>query len=397
MGLGFLAIFIGYLIGSISPAYFLGKILKGIDIRKQGTGNAGTRNVYRLMGLGPAIITVAFDLAKGVAVILLSSLFVSPLFAYLSGFAALIGHIFPFYLGFRGGQGGATGAGMSFYFMFILLSNHWLSWTAVIVLVLCTLILITITHLGALSGLIVIPFLVTSIFIESPLKAATAFLLGLLALCWIQLIRQFLGWEIRDLRKGLSAAGKKEIHFWRTFLRPLAALFPLFYLFIGKRFVLILVGTVTVIFLLFDISRLTFKKWNLALLKNVVIKQREIRVFSSMSFFLMACFIILLIFAKEIAIVTIVFLTFGDLAAKCFGILYGRRKIFEKTLEGLLAYFTACLLFGFLFSYFLEISLFMVMIGAAAAAAIEVLPIGIDDNFTVGLISASFMHLVKVV
>ena len=116
-----------------------------------------------------------------------------------------------------------------------------------------------------------------------------------------------------------------------------------------------------------------------------------------MSFFLMACFIILLIFEKEIAIVTIFFLTFGDLAAKCLGILYGRRKIFEKTLEGLLAYFTACLLFGFLFSYSLEISLFMIMIGAASAAIAEVLPIGIDDNFTVGLISASFMHLVKVV
>jgi glycerol-3-phosphate acyltransferase PlsY len=394
---GITAILIGYLIGSISPAYFLGRILKGIDIRKQGSGNVGTRNVYRLMGLGPAIITVVFDLSKGIWAILLSSFFVSPLFAYLSGIAALIGHIFPFYLRFRGGQGGATGAGIFFYFMFSMLSHLWFSWPALFILVLCILILIYVTHLGALTGLTIIPFLVIFILLESPLNSITCLVLGLLFVGWIQLIRQFLGWEIRNLQEGISAAEKKEMRLWRTFLRPLAALFPLSYLFLGKQFVLIMVGIVTLVFLIFDISRLTFKKFNLALLKSVVIKQKEIKVFSSMSFFLLACFIILLIFEKEIAILAISFLTFGDLAAKCFGILYGRRNIFEKTLEGLLAYFVACILCGFLWSYFLEISLLMIMTGAVAAAIAEVLPIGIDDNFTVGLISASLMHLVKVV
>ena len=394
---GILAILIGYLIGSILPAYFLGKILKGIDIRREGSGNAGTRNVYRLMGLGPAVITVVFDLSKGILVLLLSSFFVSPLFAYLSGVAVIIGHLFPFYLKFRGGQGGATGAGLFFYLMFIMISHHWFSWTAFFILVLCTLILIYVTLLGALTGLIILPFLATFVLLESPLNLTTDFVLALLLLGWIQLIRQFQGWEIPRLWKGISDAEKKEMRLWRTFLRPLAVLFPLFYLFFGKRFILLLVGIVTLFFILFDISRLTFKKFNLTLLKSVVIKQREIKVFSSMSFFLLACFIILLLFEKEIAIVTIFFLTFGDLAAKCFGILYGRKRIFEKTLEGLMAYFVACMLFGFLWSYFLEISLLMILIGAFAAAIAEVLPIGIDDNFTVGLISASLMILVKVV
>jgi glycerol-3-phosphate acyltransferase PlsY len=394
---GTTAILIGYLIGSISPAYFLGKILKGIDIRKEGTGSAGTRNVYRLLGLGPAVIAVTIDLSKGVLVILLSSLFVSPPFAYLSGIAAIIGHIFPFYLRFRGGQGGATGAGIFFYLIFIMISNHWLLWTPLLVLILCTIILIYVTHLGALTGLLVIPFLMTFLLLGAPLNTATGFALILLTAGWIQLIRQFLNWETRNLMGGLSDIEKKEIKHWRTFMRPLAVLFPLFYLFSCKRFILILVGIVLSGFLIFDISRLTFKKFNLALSKNVVIKRKEIKVFSSMSFFVMACFVILLIFEKEIAIVSIVFLTFGDLAAKYFGILYGRIKIFEKTLEGLLAYFAACLLFGFLWSYFLEISLPIIMTGAAAAAIAEIMPLGIDDNFTVGLISASLMHLVKVV
>ncbi len=62
---GILTILIGCLLGSILPAYFLGKILMGIDIREEASGNAGTRNVFRLMGLGPAVITVVFDLSKG--------------------------------------------------------------------------------------------------------------------------------------------------------------------------------------------------------------------------------------------------------------------------------------------------------------------------------------------
>lgn len=394
---GIIAVLIGYLIGSISPAFLLGKILKKTDIRKVGSKNAGARNVYRLMGLGPAIIVVVFDLTKGFSIILLSSLFVSPFFAYLSGVAAIIGHIFPFYLKFKGGQGGATGAGICLYFMFILISNHWFSWVAVSVLALCTLILVYVTHLGSLAGLTILPFLTAFILFESPINVTTGFFLILLLFAWIQLMRQFLGWEIRSLRMGVSVAEKKEIKFWRTLLRPMAALFPLSYLFFGKQFVLILVGIVTLVFILFDISRLTFKKFNLTLLKSVVIKQREIKVFSSMSFFLLACFIILLIFEKEIAVLAILFLTFGDLAAKCFGILYGRRKIFEKTLEGLLAYFVACLLFGFLWAYLLEISLWILLVGAASAATAEILPIGIDDNFTVGLISASLMHLLKAV
>ncbi len=97
------------------------------------------------------------------------------------------------------------------------------------------------------------------------------------------------------------------------------------------------------------------------------------------------------------AIVAILFLIFGDLAAKYFGILYGRTRIFGKTLSGFLAYFTACLLVGFLAAYFLEVSFVMILAGSAAAAVVEVLHVGIDDNFTVGLISASVMHLVRAV
>jgi len=63
---------LGYLIGAISPSYFLGKILKGIDIREHGDHNAGTLNTLHVLGLLPAIITAFFDLTKGLIVALLA-------------------------------------------------------------------------------------------------------------------------------------------------------------------------------------------------------------------------------------------------------------------------------------------------------------------------------------
>ncbi|MCX7779092.1 MAG: glycerol-3-phosphate acyltransferase [Patescibacteria group bacterium] len=115
---GLLAIGLGYLLGSISPSYFLTKWLKGVDIRKLGDGNAGARNVYHSVGLVPAIITGLIDLSKGVGVILISSLFAPLIFSYLAGLAAVVGHIFPFYLKFRGGQGGATLSGILLFLFF---------------------------------------------------------------------------------------------------------------------------------------------------------------------------------------------------------------------------------------------------------------------------------------
>jgi len=64
--LEFLALFLGYIFGSVNPAFILGKILKKIDIRKYGTKNAGTTNAKKVLGLGPAVITAVFDLSKGI-------------------------------------------------------------------------------------------------------------------------------------------------------------------------------------------------------------------------------------------------------------------------------------------------------------------------------------------
>jgi glycerol-3-phosphate acyltransferase PlsY len=103
-----------YLLGSIPTAVIAGRLLAGIDIRTRGSGNAGATNTARILGFRAGLIVAIVDLAKGLAAVLLVSRIatlpgsVGPV---LCGLAAVGGHIFPVFAGFRGGKGVATSAG----------------------------------------------------------------------------------------------------------------------------------------------------------------------------------------------------------------------------------------------------------------------------------------------
>ncbi|MFC1595440.1 glycerol-3-phosphate acyltransferase, partial [Gemmatimonadota bacterium] len=115
----FLVLVLSYLLGSIPTSIVVGRIGAGLDIREHGSGNAGATNVYRLMGLGPAILVGLVDVAKGsIAVVVISTLQVDPelqlstdMLKILAGGAAVAGHIWTVFGGFRGGKGMATAIG----------------------------------------------------------------------------------------------------------------------------------------------------------------------------------------------------------------------------------------------------------------------------------------------
>jgi glycerol-3-phosphate acyltransferase PlsY len=106
-----IAFAIGYLLGSI-PFGLLLTSAKGIDIRKVGSGNIGATNVLRTGNKGLAAATLALDALKGAAAILLVTHFANPAFAPAAGFGAVVGHLFPVWLNFRGGKGVATALGV---------------------------------------------------------------------------------------------------------------------------------------------------------------------------------------------------------------------------------------------------------------------------------------------
>lgn len=106
-----------YLTGAIPFGLLIPRLYGVPDIRKVGSGNIGATNVLRNCGVAPALIVTALDIAKGVLPVLAASLVASTVFPdreYLrlgAGLAAILGHIFPVYLGFRGGKGVNTALG----------------------------------------------------------------------------------------------------------------------------------------------------------------------------------------------------------------------------------------------------------------------------------------------
>ena len=110
---GIIAVAIGYLLGSIPSAYIMCKVRKDIDIRDIDVHNMGAGATFRQCGKWEGIVVGFADIAKGAAAVAFAKfLGVEYLFLYAAGFAAILGHNFPFSVGFRGGQGVATVMGV---------------------------------------------------------------------------------------------------------------------------------------------------------------------------------------------------------------------------------------------------------------------------------------------
>lgn len=105
------AVGFGYLLGSIPFGLIITRIAGLGDVRKIGSGNIGATNVLRTGNKGLAALTLLLDALKGTAAVLLAGIF-GPEYAIAAGFGAFLGHLFPVWLGFRGGKGVATYLGI---------------------------------------------------------------------------------------------------------------------------------------------------------------------------------------------------------------------------------------------------------------------------------------------
>jgi len=120
---------VAYLLGSIPSGYLAGRLLKGVDLREQGSGSTGATNVLRTLGPWPALAVLLVDLAKGAAAIVFARWFyawlcalpsiatpdpqmLTPWAVALSGLAGVLGHSRSMWLGVKGGKSAATGLGV---------------------------------------------------------------------------------------------------------------------------------------------------------------------------------------------------------------------------------------------------------------------------------------------
>ncbi|HEX3030908.1 MAG TPA: glycerol-3-phosphate 1-O-acyltransferase PlsY [Bacillota bacterium] len=107
-----LVLLIAYLLGSISFGYLVARKWAKIDIRKVGSGNIGMTNIWRVMGWPAALGVFVGDMGKGILAAWLGKYFGGDVLTVLAGFAVMAGHIYPVFLGFKGGKAVATGVGV---------------------------------------------------------------------------------------------------------------------------------------------------------------------------------------------------------------------------------------------------------------------------------------------
>ncbi len=158
MGIVFrlLCIAIGYVFGIFQTAYFYGK-LKGVDIRKHGSGNAGTTNTLRVLGTKAGLIVFAGDVLKCILAVLVTVLLIKHtsfgsgylddlyLFKMYTAAGVILGHNFPFYMNFKGGKGIAATAGFVLSFQ----------WTFIVTGVVAFFAPLAITHFVSLGSLLI--------------------------------------------------------------------------------------------------------------------------------------------------------------------------------------------------------------------------------------------------
>ena len=156
-----LEILLAYLIGSIPSAVWVGKAFYGIDVREHGSGNAGATNVIRILGYKAGIPVLLFDVFKGWFAVQLVYIFPHDTFSadrmdyimIILAVAAVLGHIFPVFAGFKGGKGVGTlaGAGIALYPLALLI---------VLGIFILTLVISRYVSLASLLGGLAFPFIV---------------------------------------------------------------------------------------------------------------------------------------------------------------------------------------------------------------------------------------------
>jgi len=339
---------IGYLLGSLSPGYFFGRIVKGIDLREVGKNkNTGASNTYREVGPVYGITTGIFDTLKAAAAYFIATkgtfLFASkvpfvafaginPDLAILVGLVAVAGHIWPFYLKFRGGRGTASLFGLAVITLF-----YTTSWYA----------------LAFITGVIIYEMILNRVEFEAPV---------------------------------------------RKFIKLGGLIFPLGFLWFDKPMIITVVAVLFIVFFVFDIVRFLTPRFNLKYLGlKLLAKNKEKEFFSGYTLFLAGALVVINYFSTEIAVFVLLAFIVSDIVAVA-----GKKEflpiqfIEEKTLGGAMIVFAVAILAGMFINSLtpLPISIKMALSGAVIMAFLDQLSFLVDDNILVPIGTAIILTLI---
>ena len=200
-------------------------------------------------------------------------------------------------------------------------------------------------------------------------------------------------WEDTTLYQPAPAQNK----LWRRLWHLVGgSFFPVLAFFVPRGALLVTLGAITAVFAAWEVVRFTSPNVNRWMVSHLgaILKREERSRPTGTTYLLLASLAVLLLFDKYVAIASLLFLSIGDLMATVIGEKFGRRRVFSKSLEGSFACLASCLLIGILMSRLTTaIALPVAMVGAVSATIVELLPVPIDDNLTIPLISGGLMTL----
>jgi glycerol-3-phosphate acyltransferase PlsY len=389
-----ISLIIGYVIGTINPGYIFGRIVKKVDLREVGSKNAGTSNTYKILGIKYAVPTALYDIFKAVIAVIIALLMgLDAFWAQFSGIMTIIGHIFPFYLNFRGGRGVAAAIGMWLFYVGLYCYLDLVFLFMVIYFVILAIIFSFITRRFNLIPITSFSLMIFFVFIH---YTEYSFLFNI----WFTLIvAHIIIFTMIDFLTEVEIKIEDESftgHKWRIVLRFGTIIFLFFYEFFSLAISLFSISLFALLFISLDFRRLIKEYGKVSneekpLRVEVLYREKEYKKFSSISVYIVAYFITLVIFPKAIAITAATFLIFGDTSSKFFGLAFGKHRILNKTLEGTLAYVGVVLISGYLLYELLDISPIVIILGGLSAPITELLTLDMNDNFTVPIISGAIM------
>lgn len=333
-----LALLLGYLIGSLSPGYFFGKVIKHIDIRRFGNKNTGATNTYYVVGPVYGIMTGIFDFLKAPFVYFLAAsgtFFFKPInpdLAILTGLAAVVGHIKPFYLEFRGGKGVASLWGLSLVTIFYTQSIY-------------ALILLSLTTIYTIS-----------------------------------------------VSKKLSFT-----HPLRQILKLTLLTIPLGAIWLSKTFIIPIIIGLLLLFIIFDVIRFLAPNINQRYLHfKFFAKQKEKLRVSGATLIFLSMLLCFWLFPKEIAILSLIIFILGDSLAPLGQKLLPIPLLADKTLGGAVIIFSVSAVSGLFLKSLTPLSLSLPLIFSAslAAAILDQLSYLVDDNLLVPVGTALILTLI---
>jgi glycerol-3-phosphate acyltransferase PlsY len=374
---------IGYLLGSISPAYFLGRLLKGIDVRDRGFRNAGARNVYHLLGVIPATATAIIDLGKAVAAVMIPGrlLHLPELWLFVPAWAAVLGHIFPFYLRFRGGKGMAASVGIVLLLCAQSIGEGLFGPSQLVAVLAVAALVFAASHCGDLTALVAFFFLSIVVFLELGLSSRGLLMASLSLYCFALAVRGTV------VQRVFVLDTEVEMKWWRVIARPFALLFIPIDMLFGRTMLLFIMGGIGIVLIGTDIFRMVSRHQ-----LQQLFKKKEIKRFSSMTSFIVAVFIIFLVFSGIIPFLGLVYITIGDMFSKIIGLKFGKHKLLrDRTLEGTLGFLGGSFMAGWVIHVLLPVPLYATLAGPVFAAAVELFSMDLDDNFTVGIVTSGFL------